>query len=74
MPFQRILANSIEKKNSKQVKTNEATKGLIKTVRLDMTIRLKNNAYLNPKRESPIESSIGNIRQSDRANEIKLCM
>ena len=74
MPFQRILANSIEKENSKQVKTKEATKGLIKTVRLDMTIRLKNNAYLNPKRESPIESSIGNIRQSDRANEIKLCM
>ena len=74
MPFQRILANSIEKKNSKQVKTNEATKGLIKTVRLDMTTRLKNNAYLNLKREPPIESSIGNIRQSDRANEIKLCM
>lgn len=74
MPLQRILANSIEKENSKQVKTKEATKGLIKTVRLDMTIRLKNNAYLNPKRESPIESSIGNIRQSDRANEIKLCM
>lgn len=74
MPLQRILANSIEKENSKQVKTKEATKGLIKTVRLDMTIRLKNNAYLNPKRESPIESSIGNIRQMDRANEIKLCM
>lgn len=74
MPFQRILANSIEKENSKQVKINEATKGLIKTVRLDMTIRLKNNAYLNPKRESPIESSIGNIRQMNRANEIKLCM
>ena len=74
MPFQRILANSIEKENSKQVKTKEATKGLIKTVRLDMTIRLKNNAYLNPKRGSPIESSIGNIRQMDRANEIKLCM
>ena len=74
MPLQRILANSIEKENSKQVKTKEATKGLIKTVRLDMTIELKNNAYLNPKRESPIESSIGNIRQMDRANEIKLCM
>lgn len=72
MPFQRILANSIARENFKQNK--EATKGLIKTVRLDMTIKLKNNAYLNPKRESPIESSIGNIRQMDRANEIKLCM
>lgn len=36
MPFQRILANSIEKENSKQVKTKEETKGLIKTVRLDI--------------------------------------
>lgn len=36
MPLQRILANSIEKENSKQVKTKEATKGLIKTVRLDI--------------------------------------
>ena len=50
MPLQRILANSIEKENSKQVKTKEATKGLIKTVRLDMTTKLKNNAYLNPER------------------------
>lgn len=34
MPFQRILANSIEKENLEQ--TNEVTKGLIKTVRLDI--------------------------------------
>ena len=34
MPFQRILANSIEKENLEQ--TKEATKGLIKTVRLDI--------------------------------------
>ena len=36
MPFQRILANSIEKEKLEVNKNQKATKGLIKTVRLDI--------------------------------------